>query len=47
MVGKDHQGVLITLTERKPRFTLLRRVANKQAELVSQTIETASMGIYS
>ena len=38
MVGKDHQGVLVTLTERKSRFTLLRRVVNKQAKLVSQTI---------
>jgi len=38
MVGKDHQGVLVTLTERKSRFTLLRRVANKQAKLVSQAI---------
>jgi IS30 family transposase len=38
MVGKDHQGVLVTLTERKSRFTLLRRAASKQAKLVSQTI---------
>jgi len=38
IVGKDHQGVLVTLTERKSRFTLLRKVANKQAQLVSQTI---------
>jgi transposase, IS30 family len=38
MLGKDHQGVLVTLTERKSRFTLLRKVANKQAQLVSQAI---------
>lgn len=38
MLGKDHQGVLVTLTERKSRFTLLRRVANKKAKLVSQAI---------
>jgi IS30 family transposase len=38
MLGKDHQGVLVTLTERKSRFTLLRRVASKKAKLVSQTI---------
>ena len=38
MLGKDHQGVLVTLTERKSRFTLLRRVANKQTKLVSQAI---------
>jgi IS30 family transposase len=38
MVGKDHQGLLVTLTERKSRFTLLRKVASKRARLVSQTI---------
>ena len=38
MVGKDHQGVLVTLTERKSRFTLLRKVATKQANLVGQAI---------
>jgi len=38
VLGKDHQGVLVTLTERKSRFTLLRRVASKQAKLVSQAI---------
>jgi len=38
VLGKDHQGVLVSLTERKSRFTLLRRVANQQAQLVSQTI---------
>jgi IS30 family transposase len=38
MLGKDHQGVLVTLTERKSRFTLLRRAASKQAQLVSQAI---------
>jgi IS30 family transposase len=38
MLGKDHQGALVTLTERKSRFTLLRKVASKQAKLVSQVI---------
>jgi transposase, IS30 family len=38
MVGKDHQGVLVTLTERTSRFTLLRKVASKQTTLVSQAI---------
>ena len=38
ILGKDHQGALVTLTERKSRFTLLRRVASKQAKLVSQAI---------
>ena len=38
IVGKGHQGVVVTLTERKSRFTLLRRVGSKQAELVAQAI---------
>jgi len=38
IVGKGHQGVVLTLTERKSRFTLLRKVASKQAELVSQAM---------
>ncbi len=38
MLGKDYQGVLVTLIERKSRFTLLRKIANKQAKLVSQAI---------
>jgi len=38
MLGKDHQGVLVTLTERKSRFTLLRKVDRKQVNLVSQAI---------
>jgi IS30 family transposase len=46
MVGKDHQDVLVTLTERKSRFTLLRKVANKQAKLVSHR-RTAPIGICS
>ena len=38
MLSKDHQGVPVTLTECKSRFTFLPRVANKQAKLVSQAI---------
>jgi len=38
IVGKGHQGFVVTLTERKSRFTLLRKVGSKQAELVAQTI---------
>ena len=38
IVGKGHQGVVVTLTERKSRFTLLRRVGSKQAEVVAQAI---------
>ena len=38
IVGKAHQGVVLTLTERKSRFTLLRKVVSKQAEMVTQAM---------
>ena len=38
ILGKGHQGVVVTLTERKSRFTMLRKVLSKQAELVALAI---------
>jgi IS30 family transposase len=38
IVGKDRQGVVVTLTERKSRFTLLRKVLKKKADLVAEAI---------
>jgi len=38
LIGKGHQGALVTLTERKSRFTLVRKVAQKSAELVAQAV---------
>jgi IS30 family transposase len=38
IVGKGRQGVVVTLTERKSRFTLLRKVLTKQADLVAEAI---------
>jgi IS30 family transposase len=38
LLGKDQQGVIVTLTERKSRFLLLRSVSSKQAELVAQAV---------
>ena len=38
IIGKNHQGVMVTLTERKSRFTLLRKALNKQADRVAETI---------
>lgn len=38
VLGKGYSGALVTLTERKSRFTLLRKVASKSAEVVTQTI---------
>jgi IS30 family transposase len=36
IIGKHHQGAALTLTERKSRFTLIRKVDGKQAEAVAQ-----------
>ena len=38
LIGKGHQGALVTLTERKSRFTLVRKVTQKSAELVAQAM---------
>ena len=38
ILGKDHQGVVLTLTERKSRFTLLRSLPSKHADLVSEAM---------
>ena len=38
MIGKSHRGVLVTLSERKSRFTLLRKVGRKSADLVAQVV---------
>ena len=38
IIGKGHQGALVTLTERNSRFTLIRKVAQKSAELVTQAM---------
>lgn len=38
IIGKGHQGVLVTLTDRKSRFTLLRRVSHKSADIVAQAV---------
>ena len=36
IIGKNHQGAVLTLTERKSRFTLIRKVDGKQADAVTQ-----------
>ena len=38
ILGEKHQGVVLTLTERKSRFTLLRSLASKHAGPVTQAI---------
>jgi IS30 family transposase len=36
--GKRRQGAVVTLTERKSRFSLIRNVNSKSADLVAQTV---------
>jgi IS30 family transposase len=36
VIGKGHRGALVTLTERKSRLSLLKRVDKRQADMVSQ-----------
>ena len=38
IIGKGHRGAVVTLTERKSRFTLIRKVASRSADLVAQTV---------
>lgn len=38
MIGSKHQGAIVTLVERKTGFTLMKKVANKRAEIVTQAI---------
>ena len=38
ILGKNHQGVALTLTERKSRFTLLRTLSRKHADPITQAI---------
>jgi IS30 family transposase len=38
ILGKNHQGAVLTLTERKSRFTLLRSLSSKHADPATQAI---------
>lgn len=38
IIGKGHQGAIVSLVERKSGFTLLKLVANKTAEVVSSAM---------
>ena len=35
VIGKHHQGALVTIVERKSKFTLIKRVANKKADMLT------------
>ncbi|MGZ5601846.1 MAG: IS30 family transposase, partial [Methylobacter sp.] len=36
MIGKNHQGALVTLVDRVSKFTLIKKVASQQAEVVTE-----------
>ena len=36
IIGKNHKGVLLSIVERKSKFTLIRKVQRKQADLVAE-----------
>jgi len=38
IIGKRHQGAVLTLTERKSRFTLIRKVTQRSAEMVAKNM---------
>ena len=38
VISKDHKGVLVTLAERKSRFSLIRRVSSKHAQPVGNAV---------
>jgi transposase, IS30 family len=38
IIGKNHQQAIVSLTERKSRFTLIHKVEQKSAQLVTQAI---------
>ena len=38
VVGKDHKGFLVTVVDRKSKFTMIRGVPSKHAEVVTQAL---------
>ena len=38
IIGKDHKGAIVTLVDRKSKYTLMRIVKSKQADVVTQAI---------
>jgi len=38
IIGKRHKGALLTLVERKAKFTLMRKLEKKQADLVAKAV---------
>lgn len=40
VIGKNHQGALVTIVDRKSKFTLVKKVDSKHAEVVTQATIT-------
>ena len=40
MIGKNHQGVLVTLVDRVSKFALIKKVNSKHAEVVTEATIT-------
>jgi IS30 family transposase len=38
VVGKDHKGFLVTVVDRKSKFTLIKNVATKEASVVTEAL---------
>ena len=38
VVGKDHKGFLVTVVDRKSKFTMIKSVVSKHAEIVTQAL---------
>jgi transposase, IS30 family len=36
VIGKNHQGALVTIVDRVSKFTLIKKVANKHADVVTE-----------
>ena len=35
LIGKNHKGVLLTVVERKSKFTLIKKLSRKKADMVA------------
>lgn len=47
IIGKGHKGVIVTLAERSTQFVLIRKVPNKEAEVVQKAIRSMMKNVAS
>jgi len=38
VVGKNHKGFLVTVVDRKSKFTLIKNVPSKEAQIVTEAL---------